>query len=50
MVSRERALILRNEFVQSGAANTLYENALTEAELDYLNDEREDRFARDVFV
>jgi hypothetical protein len=49
-ISRERALIFRNELALSGAANTLYENALTEAELDYLNDEREDRFERDAFV
>ncbi len=49
-ISRERAIILRNDFTQSSAANTFYENALTEAELSYFNDARDDRFERDAFI
>ena len=43
-------MILRNELAQSSAANTYYENALTEAELAYFNDARDDRFERDALI
>ncbi len=49
-ISRERTTILRNELVSSAAANTFYENALTEAELACLNDAREDKFERDALI
>jgi hypothetical protein len=49
-ISRERAIIVRNELAQSSAANTFYENALTEAELNYFNDARDDRYERDAFI
>ncbi len=49
-ISRERELIARNELAAAAAANTFYENALTEAELSYFNDARDDRFERDAFL
>ena len=49
-ISTERATIIRNELAQSTAANTYYENALTEAEIASINDARDDRFEREAFV
>ena len=49
-ISHERAILIRYELAQSSAANTFYENALTEAELNYFNDARDDRFERDAFI
>lgn len=49
-LSRERAMIQRNELADAVAAHAHYENALTEAELSYINDDRDDRFERDAFI
>jgi hypothetical protein len=49
-ISRERASIQRNEFAESSSTTAYYENALTEAELNYLNDSRDDRSERDAFL
>jgi potassium efflux system protein len=49
-LSRERAMIQRNELADSAAAHAHFENALTEAELSYINDDRDDRFERDAFI
>ena len=49
-LSRERAMIQRNELAESASLNAHYENALTEAELSLINDARDDRFERDAFV
>ncbi len=49
-LSRERSMVQRNELADSAAAHAHYENALTEAELSYINDDRDDRFERDAFI
>ncbi|HEY2154569.1 MAG TPA: hypothetical protein VGH33_03000, partial [Isosphaeraceae bacterium] len=49
-LSRERATIQRNELAQASALNAHYENALTEVELNFINDARDDRFERDAFI
>jgi potassium efflux system protein len=49
-LSRERALVQRNELAQSSALNAHYENALTETELSFINDTRDDQFERDAFI
>jgi hypothetical protein len=49
-ISRERTSIQRNEFAQSTSTTAYYENALTEAELSYFNDSRDDRSERDTFL
>ncbi len=43
-------MIQRNELAQSAALNAHYENALTEVELNFINDARDDRFERDAFI
>jgi hypothetical protein len=49
-ISRERASIQRNEFAQSSSTTAYYENVLTEAELSFFNDSRDDRSERDTFL
>jgi len=49
-LSRERAMVQRNDLADAAAAHTHFENALTEAELSYINDDRDDRFERDAFI
>ena len=49
-ISREQTLILRTDLAQSSATNAYYENALTDAELSYFNDARDDRMERDAFI
>jgi hypothetical protein len=50
LISRELSNIARNELAAASQSHTFYENALTEAELTYINDARDDRFERDSFV
>ena len=49
-LSRERAMLQRNDLADAAAAHIHFENALTEAELSYINDDRDDRFERDAFI
>ncbi len=49
-LSHERGMVQRNELAQSAALNAHYENALTEVELNFINDARDDRFERDAFI
>lgn len=46
----ERAQIVRTDLTASDAELTLYENALTDAEIDLVNDSRDDRFDRDSLL
>ncbi len=50
LLSRERASIQRNELAQASAHHAHYENALTEVELSFINDARDDAFERDAFI
>jgi len=43
-IGPERAQIVRTDLAQSEAELTTYENALTDAEIDLVNDSRDDRF------
>jgi hypothetical protein len=46
----ERAQVVRTDLAASDAELTTYENALTEAEIDLVNDSRDDRFDRESLL
>jgi hypothetical protein len=49
-IGPERAEIVRTDLAQSEAELTTYENALTDAEIDLVNDSRDDRFDRESLL
>jgi len=46
----ERSLVIRTDLAASSDELTAYENALTDAEIDLVNDARDDRFERDALL
>jgi hypothetical protein len=49
-IGPERAQIVRTDLAESEAELTTYENALTDAEIDLVNDNRDDRFDRESLL
>jgi len=49
-IGPERAQIIRTDLAASDAELTGYENALTDAEIDLVNDSRDDRFERETLL
>ena len=46
----ERAQIIRTDLSESDAELIVYENSLTDAEIDLVNDSRDDRFDREALL
>ncbi len=49
-IAPERAQIVRTDLAETAAELTTYENALTDAEIDLVNDSRDDRFDRESLL
>ena len=49
-IGPERAQVVRTDLAESEAELTRYENALTDAEIDLVNDSRDDRFDRESLL